>query len=284
MAVSATIKLFLPQGDPKRIRIAEISNWSGKALAGPRTDLDLITLRPELAKPGIYLLLGVDSSSGEALAYIGEAEDVGERLKQHKSKEFWNSVIVFASKDENLTRAHIRYLEGRIISSAKTIGRYSIANSNSSGAHLPEADQHDMEVFLDRVIQLLPVLGTDILTPIEVKPEINKSSTLLSCSIKNVVAQGERSPNGFIVLKGSGAVLEDRPSAKKQGAWTVALRDKLKAEGSLVQQGDQLTFSKTVEFASPSAAAAVVFGGTAQGPAVWKDASGKTLAQLDAIT
>jgi hypothetical protein len=31
---SATIKIFLVQGDPKRLRIAELSNWTGKAVAG----------------------------------------------------------------------------------------------------------------------------------------------------------------------------------------------------------------------------------------------------------
>lgn len=281
MPVSATIKLFLPHGDPKRLRTAEISNWSGKALAAPRTDLDLIIQRTELGKPGVYLLLGMDATTGNPLAYIGEAEHVGERLKQHKSKEFWNSVIIFVSKDENLTRAHIRYLEGRIISAAKSIGRYELANATESGAHLPEADLHDMEVFLDRITQLLPVLGSDILTPVETKSEPTAKAKLLTCAIKNVLAQGARSPSGFIVLKGSTAVLEDRPSAKTQGAWTVSLREKLKADGALIPQGDRLIFTRTVEFASPSAAAAVVIGGTARGPAVWKDSAGKTLAELE---
>lgn len=284
MPVSATIKLFLPHGDPKRLRTAEISNWSGKTLAAPRTDLDLIIQRSELAKPGVYLLLGMDASTGNPLAYVGEAENVGERLKQHKAKEFWNSVIVFVSKDENLTRAHIRYLEGRIIAAAKSIGRYALVNTSESGAHLPEADLHDMEVFLDRIVQLVPVLGSDILTPVETKSEPIAKANLLSCSVKNIVAQGARSPSGFIVLKGSNAVLEDRPSAKTQGAWTVALREKLKADGALVPQGDHLVFTRTVEFASPSAAAAVVFGGTARGPSVWKDSSGKTLAELEEMS
>jgi hypothetical protein len=281
MTSSATIKIFLPFGDPKKVRTAEISNWTGKALAAPRIDLDLFLQRQELSKPGVYLLLGVDSSDGSPLAYIGEAEDVGERLKQHKVKDYWNSIIVFVSKDENLTRAHIRYLEGRIIDAAKTVGRYKIANSNGSGAHLPESDLHDMEVFLDRITQLLPVLGSEILTPLVKPKEPGQKLSTLTCAIKGAVARGERSPNGFVVFKGSKAVLEDRPSAKTQGAWTVALREKLKGDGSLVQDGDYLVFTKDIEFASPSAAAAVVYGGTAQGPSAWKDSNGKTLKELD---
>jgi hypothetical protein len=281
MTSSATIKIFLPFGDPKKVRTAEISNWTGKALAAPRTDLESFLKRPELSKPGIYFLLGVDSTDGSPLAYVGEAEDVGERLKQHKPKDFWNSSIVFVTKDENLTRAHIRYLEGRIIEEANHISRYKIINSKGSGAHLPESDLHDMEVFLDRITQLLPVLGSEILTPLVKPKDPGQNLNTLTCKIKNALARGERSPNGFVVFQGSTAVLEDRPSAKTQGAWTIALREKLKTDGSLVQTGEYLTFTKDVEFASPSAAAAVIYGGTAPGPLAWKDENGKTLKELD---
>jgi hypothetical protein len=146
MNPSATIKLFLPQGDPKRVRTAEISNWSGKAIAGPRTDLDLLVSRPELANPGVYVLLGSDPESGDPAAYVGEAEAVAERLKQHKAKEFWTSAVAFVSKDENLTKAHIRYLEGRLIEESARVGRYKLTNAAASGSKLPESDLHDMEV------------------------------------------------------------------------------------------------------------------------------------------
>src|ERR1700735_3721453 len=112
---SATIKLFLPRGEAKSLKTAEISNWSGKAVAAPRTELDELLQREELDKPGVYILIGTDPLSGSPHAYIGEAEVLHDRLKQHKSKDFWISAIVFMSKDENLTKAHIRYLEGRLI-------------------------------------------------------------------------------------------------------------------------------------------------------------------------
>ena len=109
---SATIKLFLPHGDAKRLRVGEVSNWTGKALAAPRTELDALLAREELESSGVYFLLGVNPDTGKQQAYIGEAEVIKERLKQHKAKalDFWNSVVVFVSKDENLTKAHIRYL------------------------------------------------------------------------------------------------------------------------------------------------------------------------------
>src|ERR1039458_3183092 len=103
---SATIKLFLPRGDAKSLRTAEISNWTGKAVAAPRTELEELLARDELDKAGIYMLLGSNPQTNAPHAYIGEAEVLHDRLKQHKGKEFWVSAIVFTSKDENLTKAH----------------------------------------------------------------------------------------------------------------------------------------------------------------------------------
>src|SRR4051812_39348653 len=115
---SATIKLYLPHGDGTRLRTAEISNWSGKALAAPRTEFDELLAREELQASGVYILTGSDPVTGKPRAYIGEAEVLKDRLKSHRSVEFWIGVLVFLSKDENLTKSHIRYLEGRVIDEA----------------------------------------------------------------------------------------------------------------------------------------------------------------------
>src|SRR5438067_9597842 len=163
---SATIKLFLPRGDAKSLRTAEISNWTGKAVAAPRTELDELLQREELDKAGIYILSGTDPLSGLPRSYIGEAEIIRERLKQHKTKEFWVSAIVFVSKDENLTKAHVRYLESRLLAEASQVGRFTLEQNQPGGSRLPESDREDMEVFLARVRQLLPVLGSDLLAPI----------------------------------------------------------------------------------------------------------------------
>ena len=281
MNPSATIKLFLPYGDPKKVRIAEISNWSGKAIAAPRSDLERLLEREELANSGIYFLLGIDSEDGRQLAYIGEAETVSSRIKQHKVKDFWNSVIIFVSKDENLTKAHIRYLEGRLIETANKISRCKIENSQASGARLPESDQHEMEVFLERVTQLLPILGTDILTPIVKPDEDSIQIEEYTCKKKGAMAKGKRVPNGFVVFKGSTAIVKDRESAKTHGQWILSLREKLKNDGSIVESNDYYLFTKDVEFSSPSAAAAVIYGGNAAGPIAWKNKSGKTLKEIE---
>lgn len=279
---SATIKLFLPSGDATRLRTAEISNWSGKAIAAPRTEIDALFAREELNGPGVYILIGTDPDTNTARAYVGEAEVLRERLKQHKSKEFWVSAIAFASKDETLTKAHVRYLESRLLAEAISIGRVMIDQNHAGGARLPESDREDMEVFLARIRQLLPVLGSDILSPVTDigTAGVTTHATELYCTVKNVIARGQRSRNGFVVLKGSTAVDELRPSAHP---WVAGLRQKLLDDGTLSSGGGVLTFLRDAEFASPSAAAAVVRGGNTNGLIAWKDETGATLKDLDEL-
>lgn len=280
---SATIKLFLPQGDAKRLRVGEVSNWTGKALAAPRTELEDLLARDELESSGVYFLLGVSAETGANLAYIGEAEVIRDRLKQHKAKDFWNSVVVFVSKDENLTKAHIRYLENRLLNEARKVGRYTLENSNSSNPKLPESDREDMEVYLSRIRQVLPVLGSDLLSPISGSVKPTHPEPRLVCKIKNALATGRRTEGGFVVFAKSSAVLAVRPSAETQYPNTVALRQRLIQDGTLLEKGGLYEFTKDVEFSSPSAAAAVVHGGSANGLTAWKDESGKTLKDLEGV-
>jgi hypothetical protein len=278
--VSATIKLFLPRGDAKSLRTAEISNWSGKAIAAPRTELDSLLSREELARAGVYILLGTDPDTNGPQAYIGEAEIIGDRLRQHRARE-WTSAIIFTSKDENLTKAHVRYLESRLLSEATEVRRFSLAQNQAGGSKLPESDREDMEVFLARIRQLLPVLGSDILTPIATV-SAGSPSTQLFCRIKGLEARGQRTANGFVVFKASAAVLEERPSVA-QSPYISAQRKQLLEVGALVAKSDRLLFTKDTEFSSPSTAAAIVRGGSANGLIEWKSADGKTLKQLDEI-
>ncbi len=277
---SATIKLFLPRGDAKSLRTAEISNWTGKAVAAPRTELDDLLAREELEKAGVYILIGSDPLTNAARAYIGEAEVIRERLKQHKTKEFWVSAIVFVSKDENLTKAHVRYLESRLLSEATLIGRFTLEQNQAGGSRLPESDREDMEVFLARIKQLLPVLGSDILAPITQPAEKPQPGGVLLCRIKGAEARGQRTANGFVILKGSTAVLVERPAAENY-PYVIAQRKQLIADTTLVEKDGFLVFTKDAEFSSPSSAAVVIHGGSANGLTAWKTEDGKTLKQLD---
>jgi hypothetical protein len=277
---SATIKLFLPFGDAKRLRTAEISNWTGQAIAAPRTELDELLGRDELEKAGVYILLGSDPVTNSPRAYVGEAEAIRDRLRQHKSKEFWVSAIVFTSKDENLTKAHVRFLENRLLAEAAQVGRVRLEQNQAGGSRLPESDREDMEVFLARIRQLLPVLGSDILTPIAEHSGKAQAGGTLLCRTKDAEARGQRTVNGFVIFKDSTAVLTERPSAESS-PWVLALRKKLTGDGTLVERGGVLLFTKDAEFNSPSAAAAVVHGGTANGLTAWKTEEGIPLKQLD---
>jgi Domain of unknown function (DUF4357) len=278
---SATIKLFLPQGDAKRFRTGEVSNWTGKALAAPRTELDEMLKRDELSDAGVYFLLGENPGTGEALAYIGEAEVIRERLKQHKAKDFWNAVVVFVSKDENLTKAHIRYLESRLIDEATEIGRYKLENQKLNKPKLPESDREDMEVFLSRIRQVFPVLGSDLLTPIASSNKNISTEPVLICKVKEALAKGRRTTTGFVVYQDSTAVADVRTSAQNHHGYVLQMRNKMLEEGFLIKQNNLLVFTKDVEFASPSAAASIVHGGGANGLTAWKDNYGKTLKQLE---
>jgi hypothetical protein len=279
---SATIKIFLVHGDPKRLRTAELSNWTGKAVAGPRSEFEGVVSREEAEGSGIYFLSGSDPDSGKPAIYIGEAEYIRDRLKAHLQKDFWNHVVFFVSKDENLTKSHIRYLEGKLIDQARDAGRAHLVNNQSSGARLPESDRADLETYLEKVNQLLPVLGIELLVPTTVKPDAGREVEILTCEIKGVKATGQLTPNGFLVLAGSQAVLAERPSTQKY-PWALNIRQKLKAEGSLVLESEFLRFARDVEFSSPSAAAAVIHGGHANGLTAWKDSQGLTLKQLEAV-
>lgn len=278
---TATIKLFLPQGDPKSLRTAEISNWSGKALAAPRTQFDALIAREELAQSGVYILTGTDPESGKPLAYIGEAEVLRDRLKQHKAKDFWIAALVFLSKDENLTKSHIRHLEGRLIEDARAAGRFALDNGQSSGSRLPEADRHDMEEFLERIRILLPILGSELLIPIAGEVSQHAQEQTLATQIKGFRALGRRTADGFVVFAGSQAVPRVRDGAARHGSIAVRLRDELLSEGVLIDKGEYWEFARSAEFTSPSAAASVIHGGNANGLLAWKDSSGKTLKDIE---
>lgn len=278
---TATIKIFLVHGDPKRLRTAEISNWTGKAVAGPRSEFDGVLGREESLNSGVYFLAGIDPETGNSAVYIGEAECIRDRVKNHLDKDFWNHIAFFISKDENLTKAHIRYLEGQLIEQARNAGRAEVKNNQASGSKLPESDREDMEIFLGKIHQLLPVLGVEVLVPKIANASNPVELEKLFCEIKGLKANGHLTPNGILVLAGSQAVLNERPSSHKY-PWPVNMRQKLKNDGAISERGDHFLFVQNVEFSSPSAAAAVIHGGHANGLTAWKNKEGKSLKDLEA--
>ncbi|OED50894.1 hypothetical protein ACH42_00560 [Endozoicomonas sp. (ex Bugula neritina AB1)] len=287
----ATIKLFLVKGSPTGLRTAEISNWTGKAIAGPRSDLEDFLNRPELKTPGVYMLSGIDADSGEPVIYIGEAENVSKRLKQHaknEDKDYWVHTSAFVSKDDNLTKAHIKYIEGKLILQAHSSKRVVVMNSASSGSSLPEADRAEMDVFIERMIQLLPVLGihhftTPTLTQNSSACNSSKvhppqSQPVLHCKVKGLMASGQRTEEGFTVFKGSKAV---KTPVKSCPLGTIKYREKLTEKGILILDGDSYLFTEDHEFSSPNSAATTVKGRSTNAMTSWTTDENQTLKDFE---
>lgn len=277
-----SIRLYLVDGDPSGLLTAELMNWSGKMLVSPRSRLADLAKREEITRTGIYILAGPDPENpmGE-IVYIGEGDNVFRRLAQHdkdEKKEFWTRCVGVISKDLNLTKAHVRYLESRLITLGYAAGRAKIHNNTAPPLPpMPEADVADMEGFLEYIELMLPVIGFSFLKP---KPTVNmpagQSSTMDDTSPTFEFTSGDakataKEINGeFIVLKGSTATLEPRAS------WSSyrELRGQLVEDKKLVEVPDQglLLFAEDVYLTSPSAGAAIVAAGNTNGRAAWKTA------------
>lgn len=154
---------------------------------------------------------------------------------------------------------------------------FALENGQSSGSKLPESDREDMNVFLSRIQQLLPVLGSGLLVPLA--PALVSAATSppapLVCRIKGARALGQPTPDGFVVFKGSTAVLQERPATATRQPYIVKLRQSLVSEGALVESDGFYRFERDVEFSSPSAAASVIHGGGANGLTEWRTERGE---------
>jgi hypothetical protein len=274
-----TIRIFLMDGIPTGSLTAEIINWTGKIIVAPRAQLAGLAIRDEPKRTGVYCLIGPDpDSSIKDRVYIGEGDNVLKRLTSHdadEAKDYWTRVVLVISKDQNLTKAHVRYLESRLIQIAQKAGRASLANGTAPPTpQLPEPDVADMEFFLEQIQMIFPVLGFGFLLPKPVLPQstvvelINPESPLFILSVKAASAKAREVAGEFIVMKGSTACRQDVKS------WTSyrSLRDQLVQEGKLIDSGNPecFEFAEDVGFSSPSAAAAVVNAGNANGRRLWK--------------
>lgn len=278
-----TIKLFLMDADPEGRIVCELSNWTGKAYKIPRGKIKDCGDRVELKSTAVYFLFGkAESSTAKAKAYIGEAENVYARLVQHVAeKEFWNEAVVFISKDENLNKAHIKYLESRLHDMAVQANRYDLFNGNTpTRSSISEADQAEMEEFLAYIRMLINTLGFKVFEPlIKSNLEFSQSEDVLYIkAARGANGKGKRIPDGFVVLKGSEIALDTVPSFPK-GFNT--LRDELLDSETVQKNGEKLVFLSDYLFSSPSAAAAVIMGRSANGLVEWKDQVGRDLKSIE---
>jgi hypothetical protein len=281
MPLGKTIRLYLTDGSPTGPIVAEIINWTGQVMVVPRPQLHELAKREELQRTGVYVLVGPDAKTGAQRVYFGEADEVFTRIKDHdkdESRDFWTHAVAITSKDFNLTKAHGRYLESRLIELATAASRALLSNGTSPGPKtLPESDVADMEYFLDQLKMILPVLGYDFLRPPATRdPNLGSEDApgLLMDEV-GALARAREIDGQFVVLKGS--------TARRQGtpAWDsyIGLRDSLVKQGKLIPQDEKLfIFIEDVEFSSPSAAATVVAAANRNGRITWRLPDGRTYA------
>ena len=273
-----TLKLYLVDGSPSGVITAELGNWSGKVLVASRSVLPDLIKRPETDQTGVYLLIGPDpTSSSRTLVYVGESDTVRKRLISHDSdetKQFFTRICVIVSKDENLTKAHGRYLESRILALIRGAARSrSVNGTEPEFRGLPEPEIADMEGFLAEIEVLLPVLGFDLLRTgadpeSSVDPTASKSPTFLLTQ-SGTSARAREAAGEFVVLAGSTARVKEINTCP-DGIRT--LRRELVEDHALVSEagGEFYRFERDVPFGSPSGAASTVYGGNLNGRKRWK--------------
>jgi hypothetical protein len=276
-----SIKIFLVDGTVSGVRTAELGLSTIKAIVIPRASLTTFQKRAELLRTGIYLLIGKDEDRpGVLKIYIGEGDTAVNRLLAHdkdEAKDFWEEAVVFVSKDENLTKSHVRYLEARLISLTKQSKRCTVTNGTEPDetGKLPEADSVEMEEFITQIRLLLGTLGYELFAPLI---EITKPSDPQKLDDANVTLT--YSGTGFsatcvvdtlswkfVVLAGS--IFRKYETQTIPGS-TQELRKTLLQTGVLTEQVDGYRLLQDTEFTSISAAATIVSGGNANGNIMWK--------------
>lgn len=275
-----SVRIFLPTGEPEGLRIVEKSNWTGQGLVFPRARFADVRGRPELGRTGVYILWGPGETGQLPRAYVGEGDSVLPRLYQHiKQKDFWTHAAVFISKDQNLNKAHVQYLEARLLALAAEAKRAELDNGNVPQApSLSEADAADAEGFLKDLLLCLPVVGV---TFFEKAKAARAASRELFLRAKGIEARGVDDAEGFVVRAESQVVKEEVPSIH---AYLSELRKSLQAQGVFKDAGTAYQFTQDYTFNSPSTAAGVILGRSANGRVEWKDAKGRTLKEIQKET
>lgn len=246
----------------------------------------------ELSSPGIYFLIYQNNELNQKELYIGEAENVSNRINQHlKGKEWWEDFVIFISKDTTLTKSHVKHLEKKFIQIAKKNNTvFSVKNTNESiKVTLSDSDIDDMEIFLENMIfvmQNLNILDFVQVQEDEVKESKQSDSENFYLNLTNdrtdnlgntLKAKLIITENGYRLLKDSYIETIARKSFPETSYYS--LRKKLENQ----QVFDKCHYegvyqlNQDIDFNSSSAAAAIVKNRAVNGPKEWKTASGITL-------
>lgn len=272
-----TIQIFLPDGSPRSVKIAEITNRVVKAILVPRNKLEYISTRNELNNVGIYFLFGELADRAKPIVYIGEAEDCLDRIKQHnRSKEFWNYAVVMISKINAFTKSHAKYLEHIAINYSKESNRYETENLTApSKPFVTESMEADLLDSFDTIKILLSTLGFPVYD--KITKEQTSARELLFLKGRNVKAEGDLIDDGFVVFKGSQVKKDTVPSCHEH---LINMRIKLIQSNILTELNGNYIFDQDYIFNSPSMAGGVVLGRSTNGWTKWKNKDGITLDEL----
>ena len=282
MARPQTIQIYLPTGNPRGMRIAEITARIVRVVEVPRSQLADFLKTPEAQQVGVYFLLGDMSDAGLPRVYIGQSGTVGTRLAQHnQSKDFWNRALIVISLTNSLTQTHALFLEWFAIAEATKAARFSLENGNTgTQPYTPAPLQADCHEIHETAALLLATLGQPIFEPLtggerSENPALAAEPELFYCKGPDANGIGEYTTEGFVVHKGSTARQAMVASIKDTS--NERFRDQLVAEGVLQAQGKSYLFTRDFLFASPSMAAITVLGRSANGWLEWKTRHGQTL-------
>lgn len=277
-----TIQIFLPGGDPRGIRIAEITTRIVQAIEVPRSLLQEFFKMPESEKVGLYYLIG-GSETDKPTVYVGQTGEIGKRLHQHNAdpkKEFWERVVVLISRTDSLTQTHTLFLEWVSLQEMRSAGRYLDENGNTgSRPHTPAPLEAEcLEIFESGNI-LLATLGYPLFNPLVVRGE-SQSETAVRylCRGSGADGTGVFTSEGFVVLEGSRGRRNNVDSMA--GTATARTRERLMRTDVIRIEGDEIVFEKDHLFASPSAAAISLMGRSASGWQEWKNEAGQTLDEV----
>lgn len=283
MNVGRSVKLYLADGKSTGILTAEIMNWTGHVLAAPRTRFEGVLSRLELKRTGVYLLIGPDDDGSDLTkVYVGEGDEIGKRLYAHnKDKEFWERFVAVTSKDMNLTKAHVRYLEGRLLTILTDAKKAKIENKDMPQFDLlPEADIADMEAFLTEIQLVFPVIGIDFFRKPTLDaskarqqsmPEAEVSYADVRFELSNIkagiCASAREDAGDFIVEEGSIGAFRESVSFNEKIKF---IRDEALETGRISKTSKtNFQLEQDISFNSPSAAAVFLFGTSRNGRTDW---------------
>lgn len=277
-----TITTFLIDGSPTWIKTVELSNWIWKAIIIPRAKLKDAKNRAELLQPAIYFLFGIDDETWKKTAYIWEAENVINRIWNHDSKKnFWDTVIVFISKDNNLTKADIKYLEARAIEKAKIVWRYELDNTiEPIPNNLPEFQISTMNEFLDNIDLLISAIGNPIIKSVDIKWD-KTDKNLYFLKTKGCIANWYYSEEWFIIKTWSEWPLELQNGVIKSKWFAFRNRPILLDKNIISNQWTKIVFNQDFIFDSPSSAASFIWWASLNWWKSWKNKDGKTLDEIE---